>query len=275
MTTIDVVLLGERGRVEVADPALADELAAVLADVRVDPAGVPTLPLIDVAGAPGAYEVRHATDDHVRRLHHAAGVIAWVVSRWNREVLHGSDHVCVHTGAVVGPAGAVLLPAASGSGKSTLTAAAVRAGLGYLSDEAIAFDRSSGALLAYPKPLSLKVGSWRLLPGLLAAGPDADPTIPHHVAASALRAGAVAAPAPVVAIAFPTHVAGGPTRLDDLGRAEALVELATDTIRFDARARDTLDLLAGVVRAASCHRLDHHDLDEAVAAIARLAGVSA
>ena len=63
------------------------------------------------------------------------------------------------------------LTAPTGAGKTTLTAAAVDAGLGYLSDERIGID-STGMAHPYHKPLSLKRGSWPLLPHLEPDDPD-------------------------------------------------------------------------------------------------------
>ena len=62
----------------------------------------------------------------------------------------------------------------SGLGKTTLVAALVRAGFGYLSDEVLAFDRSTLALADFGRPLALATDSWTLL-GLDPArrpGPD-------------------------------------------------------------------------------------------------------
>ena len=58
------------------------------------------------------------------------------------------------------------MPAASGSGKSTLTAGLARAGLGYLSDELVALELDGavpGRLLPYPKPITVKPGSFAVL----------------------------------------------------------------------------------------------------------------
>jgi hypothetical protein len=277
MTSIDVELLGERGRVEVDDRGLAARLAATLVDVTVEAAGPPTLLPIRVTASSDGYTVERDDAMPPRSIPTRGAVIDWVLSRWNKEVLYGSEHLCIHTGAVVGPAGTLLLPAVSGSGKSTLTAALVQAGYGYLSDEAIAFELGSGALMAYPKPISLKSGSWPLFAALHADADgdgdgDGDGDIPRHVAASTVRPGAPAHPAPVVAIVFPEFDAEGRSELAPIGRAEALVELATDTIRFNERARPNLDRLAGVVRGASCHRLVHADLERAVAALRPLLG---
>jgi hypothetical protein len=69
-------------------------------------------------------------------------------------VLH-SPRLCVHAAVVSHPNGVLAVPGASGHGKSTLTAALLRAGFGYLSDEALAIDRRDLEVTAFPRPLSL------------------------------------------------------------------------------------------------------------------------
>ena len=251
---------------------MAAQLAATLVDVTVEAADPPTLLSIRIVASGDGYTIERDDDMPPRSIATRGAVIDWVLSRWNKEVLYGSEHVCIHTGAVVGSAGTLLLPAASGSGKSTLTAALVQAGYGYLSDEAIAFDLGSGELLAYPKPISLKSGSWPLFAPLLAGEVGDGPDIPRHVAASTLRSGAPARPSPVVAIVFPEFHAEGRSELAPVRRAEALIELATDTIRFNERARPSIDRLASVVRGATCHRLVHADLERALTVLAPLIG---
>ncbi len=54
----------------------------------------------------------------------------------------------------------MLLVAPEDHGKTTLTAALVRDGFGYLSDEVAAIDPDSLVVRAYPKSLSLDPGSW-------------------------------------------------------------------------------------------------------------------
>ena len=49
----------------------------------------------------------------------------------------------LHAGAVVGPAGAVVIRGAGGAGKSTLVAACRASGLGFLGDESLLVDRES------------------------------------------------------------------------------------------------------------------------------------
>lgn len=80
----------------------------------------------------------------------------------NLAAIEGCPHFAVHAAAVANGEGVVAIPADSGGGKSTLAAAAVRAGLSYLSDEALVFD-DQGRVLPYPKPIALSPWSCEAL----------------------------------------------------------------------------------------------------------------
>jgi hypothetical protein len=70
----------------------------------------------------------------------------------------------LHAGAVVGPAGAVVLRGAAGSGKSTLVAAAYQAGMGVLGDETVLAARGDpDDLIAGVRDLLLLPDAARLL----------------------------------------------------------------------------------------------------------------
>ncbi|HRY45505.1 MAG TPA: hypothetical protein P5164_16325 [Thermoanaerobaculia bacterium] len=70
----------------------------------------------------------------------------------------------LHAGAVVGPAGAVVVRGAAGAGKSTLVAACRAAGLGFLGDESLVVDRDDADRLeATLRDLVLTPESARLL----------------------------------------------------------------------------------------------------------------
>ena len=74
--------------------------------------------------------------------------------------------VFVHAGVVGWRGRAIVMPGRSFSGKSTLTAALVRAGATYFSDEYAVLDRG-GRVHPFPKPLALRPeGSTRQDPGL-------------------------------------------------------------------------------------------------------------
>src|ERR687892_681966 len=102
--------------------------------------------------------------------------VATVIWRLNAIAGESTEHVVLHAACVAGPSGgAVLLPGGPGVGKSTLTAASLRAGLSYLSDELAAVDRRTGTITPYAKPLGLSAEL--LVPasslGPVAAGPTA------------------------------------------------------------------------------------------------------
>ena len=105
----------------------------------------------------------------------AVGWLVWDVNRLAAEL--SGQHLLFHAGGLDADGTGILVPAASGSGKSTLTAGLTRAGLGYLSDELVALELDGavpGRLLPYPKPMTVKPGSFAVLaemdPGPLGDG---------------------------------------------------------------------------------------------------------
>jgi len=182
------------------------------------------------------------------------------------------DFLVVHAGAVVSPAGAVVvLPGPSGSGKTTLTAGLVRSGFGYLSDEMAAFTPETGEVLAVPRALSLKSGT------LEALGLD-PPVIPASVSAllhrdvplrpNELRAGSLAAGGRLATIIAPTYRKGEPTALKAVSRAEGLAILARNAFNLDTFGGSrAIRLLGGIVASTSCYRLTAGSLAESVDAI--------
>ena len=221
------------------------------------------------------YELRF---DDQRVSGAAAGwaMVDSVVHDLNRRVVDASPHLLLHAGGVAGDGRAVALPGQMEAGKTTLTAGLVRAGLGYLTDEALALDRETLLVQPYPKPLSIDPGAWALFPELAPLPAPADEGYEYvqwQVPATAIRPGAVAGPCPVVAVVFPRYEAGADTLLEPVGRAEALVELARNTFRFKERGASELDLLAQLARGAECYRLTMGGLAAAVDLVAGLLGV--
>jgi Coenzyme PQQ synthesis protein D (PqqD) len=204
------------------------------------------------------------------RLDRALAVLLWHV---NAQAVRCSTarYAVVHAAAAVSHGVAVLLPAPAESGKTTTVAGLVRAGFGYLTDEAVAID--SGNLLAQPyaKALSVHRGSWEAL---------ADLRPPHHdrlagqwqLPARMIRPDAVAGPAPVGFVVAPFFDASSTTRLEPISPGEMLMRLADSTFEFQADARRNLSVLAQVVANADCYRLTIHDLDPAVELIEELVG---
>jgi hypothetical protein len=200
-------------------------------------------------------------------------LIPTLVQFLNRTVATDTPHVLVHAGCVERNGAAVVLPAAMEHGKTTLTTGLVRAGFGYVTDEAVAIRRDTQTIVPYPKPLSIDPGSWSLFPELEPDEPfatDAYKASQWQVPPTAIRPDALGAESRARFIVFPVYDADATTELIPLARAEALIELAKNTFRFDQEGRPTLDVLATVVAQSDAYRLPNSSLDEAVACVSAL-----
>lgn len=200
-----------------------------------------------------------------------ANLLLWSV---NQEVAaRTSESVLVHGGAVASDGQAVVLPGTSGSGKSTLTAAMVMAGFDYLTDEAVAFSLSSGSINSYHRPISLKTGSWSVLPHARPATPPEDPpytTDIWHVLPQSLRAHSLVDAAQPVLIVLPSYQRGAPPQLSEISPGEAAAALALNSFNLSRLGQHGLDRLAQVARTAPAFRLRHADVSSAVSQICDL-----
>ena len=198
-------------------------------------------------------------------------------SHVNVDTVHAvQEQVLIHAGAVASPAGTgVLLPAPSGSGKTTLVAGLVRAGFGYLSDEAAVLDPETGTLYPYPVHLSVKGTSRDRFP-------EGRPDPAHvgltgdawHVDPEAIRPGSIAGPCDVGFVIAHRYEPGARLAVEPLTPAEACVELVGNLMLGRRDAPRALDLLARVCGASKGYRLVHGDLDEAVNAILEMTGAT-
>ena len=199
-----------------------------------------------------------------------APILDELFSRLNRAAVDASqDRVVVHAGAVVTPEGdGIVLPAPSGSGKTTLVAGLVRAGFGYLSEEAAVFDPVAATLHPYPIHLSLKGESRAKFPDGAPDPADLEysPTA-WRVDPEAIRAGAVASSCDVRFVISHRYVPGADIRVESLTPAETCIHLAQNLMLGRRAARSSLELLASVCRRSQGFRVTHGDLDEAVQAI--------
>ena len=273
-------LIGYRVDFATDDPTLAALLARAYAGfpvaeradhhVCVDPEAADAAP---AGESPGWQLLVDGTS--MARAATAGGVLGALVGTVNRSAAEASPLALVHAGAVERGGIGVVLPAPMESGKTTLTTGLVRAGFGYLTDEAAAFDRATRTLVPYPKPLSLDRGSWPLFPDLEPHEPfptDEYKASQWQVPAVDVRPDALGRPCAARFVVFPTYAEGATTRLEPMPRAEALVELARNTFRFDREGRPTFALLADVLRGAEVFRMPVGDLDAAVALVSALVG---
>lgn len=202
-----------------------------------------------------------------------AAVIDDLFARVNVDTVRATrDLVLVHAGAVATPAGiGVLLPASAGSGKSTLVAGLVRAGFGYLSDEAAVLDPKTGMLHAYPVHLSLKAASRDRFPEALPRPADlALSGGMWHVDPDVIRSGAVASSCEVGFVISHRYDPDAEATVEPITAAQACTTLTMNLMLARRDAPRSLDLLAEICRASQSYRLVRGDVEAAVEAIVEL-----
>lgn len=175
-----------------------------------------------------------------------------VLTLLNMTALAQCRSFAVHAGVVGGASGAIAIPAVSGAGKSTLTAACVRLGLTYLSDEALVVAWDTGEVLGYPKWLSLS--SWSAEHVGLA------PFVEPERAFSARELGAVVetGPVPLAHVVLPRR-ASGEARLTPISRARAANELLTMSFNHYQQPARAFSLAAELARGSQAWELEYAD----------------
>jgi HprK-related kinase A len=154
-----------------------------------------------------------------------------------------------------------------GHGKSTLAAALLMRGWSYLSDEFALIDPNTKQLVAYPKALCIKAGSFDVLHRL---GLPINPRKVHfkgnkgwvsQVNPLAVRENAVSDPCPLGMVVFPEYRADGEPELVPLSRAQTVFQMSHYMFNFSKYRSQGMEVLADVVRNARCFRLYSNDLN--------------
>ena len=202
---------------------------------------------------------------HGQRAADAVGWLVWDVNRATAEA--SGEHLLFHAAGLQAGGRGIVLPGSSGSGKSTLAAGLARAGLAYLSDELVALDLGSGRLLPYPKPITIKRGSFAALTDM---GPPASGTEQDlgeaeewHLSvgeAAGRRVGEACEPGFVI---VPRYVAQAPTRMAPLTDTEAFFALAVNAVNFKEHGPVGTKALGELVARCGCFELTMSDLDAA------------
>jgi hypothetical protein len=192
---VDITLTGDR-------TAIADGLAA-LGSFATDARGTGSPTAVDCPVAAGT----------------TAGQL---LAELTRLAVQHSPRLCLHAGVVSSPGGTVVVPGSSGLGKSTLTAALVRAGFGYLSDEVLAVPRSGGLPARFARPIAVGPESWTVL-GL---DPAQRPADGDERLIDPEQLGQLGVPAPVQHILLAERRPGGP-ELVEHSRGDAVPALLT------------------------------------------------
>jgi hypothetical protein len=183
----------------------------------------------------------------------------------------------MHAAVVSFGNGCVLMPASAGSGKTTLTAALIRSGATYFSDEVALLE--SGELAVRPVPVSLTVKEGGVEP-LRRFYPEIDSLTSHlredHVMVRYLRPPDGSLPAneraqQVKWIVFPHYDSTVQTKLVPVARPVALRSLLRESVVvFDRLNRDKVESLVQGMRSVECYDLSMSSLEPAVALVRSL-----
>jgi len=265
--------LSYRFAVRSDDERLGRHVDEVLAGLR-DP--VETAPVahwysLTTAESPAPAGTVDVTRDNeqLARSQHYGDAVGWVVWDVNRSAAEaGGDHLLFHAGGIEADGTGVLLPGASGSGKSTLVAGLVRKGLGYLTDELAALNMASGRLMPYPKPITVKAGSFDVLSDM---APDVPSESGHrpwvgqewHVAVGEDTGRRVGRPCVPGFVVVPRYDAGAETVLTPLSETDAFFALALNAVNLIPHGSEGTRALGELAKGCRCFSLTMSDLDEA------------
>ncbi len=134
---------------------------------------------------------------------------------------HARERVFVHAGCVSIDGRAIVIPGRSMTGKSSLTAALVRAGAAYFSDEYAVLDRH-GLVRPYPRPLSLRP----------ADGTSTEPVTPEEMGGKSGRG-----PVRLGLVAFLRYDVAAGWHPESLTRAQTVLRLLDNTVVARTRPR--------------------------------------
>jgi len=208
-------------------------------------------------------------------LSHSFPLFEWGLN-WSI-AMQAHQYLMLHSAAVERHGRVLLLPAWPGSGKSTLCAALVSHGWRLFSDEFGLVRTTDGQLVPLPRPMPLKNRSIDVIREFV---PDADlgpsfhgtrkGTIAHLGAHTTCieQSGTTAPPGWLV---FPLYHQGTPLRLEPIPEVQAFIKLANNSFNYQLLGLRGFQGVSRLVRNCECYMLSYSNLEEAIAALDRLA----
>ena len=204
--------------------------------------------------------LEHAVDKMLRKISYSA-------------ITSVRECLVIHAGVVCRRNECLILPAASGSGKTTLTAALVRAGWGYMSDEAAFLDLRTGLVYPFPRPLGLSAASIRRLAldlDTFDGGLDWEEGAERFVAPDRLRPGCSGGATPLRMMITPAYEPGANSRVEPIRRAEGMLAAIANSMNLESFGKSGFSELAALVRGVKSYGIRVDDLDAAVEEIQRV-----
>lgn len=249
--------LGERFRLLVP-PELADVLVPALADLAsVEGTAISVLAVVP-RGA-GFFDVTWNDEIEAEGVNIALALYQVLISINVRAAAAAAvTDTVLHAGVLEVTGVGIALVGPSGAGKTTLTAGGALLGLGYVADEICAIN-STGRIRPYHRPPGLRSG------GANAIG-VAIPDDPMYQWMYPLRMGdrvRLAGDVPLACVVLVDR-RSGPTVLERLGKADALVALANQTLGASGSEQQMFQRLAQLVNDIPIARLGFATTESAI-----------
>jgi hypothetical protein len=186
--------------------------------------------------------------------------------------------LCIHAGVVRNAVGCLLLPGTKGSGKTTLTAALLRSGFRYFSDEVALLEKETHHIKPVPISLCVKNSAWNLLIpyyphlGSLAVHHRNDQKIVRYLNPPPdVQEPESEASHPITWIVFPRYSPNADTVLWPLKRTEALRRLLAECLVVPAPLNRTrIEQLVRWISSVRCFELPMCSLAKAADLVAQL-----
>lgn len=215
---------------------------------------------IEVRASGQVWEVEGSTTTTCDR----SALPSTLLSAVNVAVLGRTRRLAVHAGVVSLGGRAVAFPGGSGAGKSTITAACLRHGFEYLSDEALCLDPATALVHPFLRPLALDEAAWRLLGQAVEQAGSAHEVAERVVSPDQLGGRPALEPRPLGHVVLLARAQGQP-ELTPVRRGDALAALLRHSFNHYLMPAAAVEVAYRAVSKAQTWRLSYSDPLDAAA----------
>jgi len=201
----------------------------------------------------GAYAVIRGEETYTKNLEFDLALELLEAQVRAYVALHSPDKIFVHAGAVATRGKAILMPGMSFAGKTTLTAALVRAGAIYYSDEFAPLDEH-GLVHPYARPLALRDSSGN--------------SSPHPV--DTLGGVAGEDPLPVGAVLVTRYRSNAEWKPRRRSTGEGVLAMLANTVPAQTRPKQAMRVLTRAVAGAAVIESDRAEAADIVGSLLAL-----